>query len=149
MAAASALDAKVCAICCKPYAGYGNNPVPLAQQGRCCDQCNTYVVRKRIDDLIGYDAYHAQPMPQVRSVTDVVDEILALVPPGHRLEEQMCEKVGFVRNDAIFRPGTPVTESWLDLIDVIVGLLGPCDQRKEPWQIAISYVMRGPPSGQQ
>ena len=31
---------KICVLCGEPYQGYGNNPWPMANAGRCCDQCN-------------------------------------------------------------------------------------------------------------
>ena len=33
-----------CCICGKEFTGYGNNPYPTKQQGRCCDKCNTKIV---------------------------------------------------------------------------------------------------------
>ena len=35
---------KKCCICKKPYKGFGNNPSPVKEKGRCCDTCNTGVV---------------------------------------------------------------------------------------------------------
>ena len=29
-----------CCICGEKLEGYGNNPAPLAEKGRCCDRCN-------------------------------------------------------------------------------------------------------------
>lgn len=29
-----------CIICREPYEGFGHNPDPVAQEGRCCDHCN-------------------------------------------------------------------------------------------------------------
>ena len=29
-----------CCLCGKKFEGYGNNPWPLKQSGRCCDDCN-------------------------------------------------------------------------------------------------------------
>ena len=41
-------EEKVCCICGKKYIGFGNNPYPVADTGRCCDQCNsTYVITAR------------------------------------------------------------------------------------------------------
>lgn len=34
-------EEKKCILCGKPYIGYGNNPEPLANKGKCCDLCNT------------------------------------------------------------------------------------------------------------
>lgn len=30
-----------CVLCGKEIEGYGNNPAPLADEGKCCDSCNT------------------------------------------------------------------------------------------------------------
>lgn len=47
-------DRKRCVLCGSPIAGYGNNPDPLAQAGRCCDDCNTTkVIPARIAALRG------------------------------------------------------------------------------------------------
>jgi len=32
---------RTCCLCDKEYTGYGNNPAPVAEEGRCCDECNT------------------------------------------------------------------------------------------------------------
>ena len=29
-----------CCICSKKFSGYGNNPQPVKDEGRCCDKCN-------------------------------------------------------------------------------------------------------------
>ena len=29
-----------CCICGKHFEGYGNNPWPVKEEGRCCDDCN-------------------------------------------------------------------------------------------------------------
>ena len=47
----------VCPICRKTYVGYGNNPYPIAKDGRCCDDCNQlYVITMRmlLDRASGY-----------------------------------------------------------------------------------------------
>lgn len=37
-----------CVICRKEQTGYGNNPMPVAFHGRCCDKCNKqYVIPMR------------------------------------------------------------------------------------------------------
>lgn len=33
-----------CVICRTDYSGFGNNPWPAAEVGRCCDGCNAMVV---------------------------------------------------------------------------------------------------------
>ena len=35
---------KTCCICGKEFIGYGNNPSPVKEEGRCCDECNANVV---------------------------------------------------------------------------------------------------------
>ena len=43
-------DIKVCCICGKEYAGHGNNPYPIKEDGECCQACNWRVVLpKRIE----------------------------------------------------------------------------------------------------
>lgn len=38
-----------CVICGKPITGYGNNPAPVKDEGRCCDDCNAeHVVPARM-----------------------------------------------------------------------------------------------------
>lgn len=37
-----------CVICGKPFYGFGNGPSPIKYIGRCCDDCNTMVVKIRI-----------------------------------------------------------------------------------------------------
>lgn len=39
---------QVCAICGETFIGYGNNPYPIKEQGRCCDECNKLVIGERI-----------------------------------------------------------------------------------------------------
>lgn len=39
---------KVCCICGATHYGYGNNPAPVKEEGRCCDACNwDYVIPAR------------------------------------------------------------------------------------------------------
>ena len=33
-----------CFICWENFTGYGNNPAPVTNVGRCCDNCNATVV---------------------------------------------------------------------------------------------------------
>jgi len=43
----------LCVMCNAPIIDYGNNPWPLAEDGRCCDNCNiTKVVPARINMTI-------------------------------------------------------------------------------------------------
>lgn len=38
-----------CCICKKVFYGYGNNPYPLRERGRCCDLCNMQVIKARME----------------------------------------------------------------------------------------------------
>lgn len=42
---------KICCICDKPFKGFGNNPDPIKEKGRCCDSCNGLVVFARIAQM--------------------------------------------------------------------------------------------------
>lgn len=43
-------DKEVCVLCGKHIDGYGNNPAPLADEGKCCDDCNaTKVIPARLE----------------------------------------------------------------------------------------------------
>ena len=33
-------ETKICCICDEAFAGYGNDPWPIADDGECCDLCN-------------------------------------------------------------------------------------------------------------
>ena len=37
-----------CVLCGCELEGYGNNPYPLATEGRCCDSCDMQVVAERM-----------------------------------------------------------------------------------------------------
>lgn len=42
-------EGKLCIFCGKEIVGYGNNPAPLSEEGRCCDECNyTKVIPARL-----------------------------------------------------------------------------------------------------
>jgi len=42
-----------CCLCGSKLDGYGNNPSPLKEEGKCCDDCNTYkVIPSRISMLL-------------------------------------------------------------------------------------------------
>lgn len=45
-----------CVLCNEQTHGYGNNPYPLADDGRCCDKCNIDVVHKRIE--VAFEGRH-------------------------------------------------------------------------------------------
>ena len=40
-----------CCICGEEFTGYGNNPWPIKEEGRCCDNCNWQVILERIKNL--------------------------------------------------------------------------------------------------
>jgi len=49
MAGNSRLNRTRCCICKEMFSGYGNNPFPIKNKGRCCDNCDeTIVIPKRI-----------------------------------------------------------------------------------------------------
>ena len=37
-----------CVLCGEDFVGLGNNPHPLADNGRCCDKCDIKVVSERL-----------------------------------------------------------------------------------------------------
>lgn len=49
---------KKCCICGKQFNGWGNNPYPVKESGKCCDECNSTQViparLKRLKQLINY-----------------------------------------------------------------------------------------------
>lgn len=46
-------DAYQCVLCNSYNEGYGNNPAPCADDGRCCDNCNSNkVIPQRMNDTI-------------------------------------------------------------------------------------------------
>lgn len=42
------MEKHVCCICGKKFTGYGNNPYPIKEDGRCCDDCNNKVIIARL-----------------------------------------------------------------------------------------------------
>jgi len=45
---------KVCVICKEEFAGWGNNPSPIKEEGECCDKCdNEKVIPARIEGING------------------------------------------------------------------------------------------------
>lgn len=42
----------VCCICGEELKGFGNNPYPISDEGRCCDKCNDKVIEARIAALV-------------------------------------------------------------------------------------------------
>ena len=43
-------DMETCVLCDSAISGFGHNPEPLADKGRCCDSCNHLVIVKIIHD---------------------------------------------------------------------------------------------------
>ena len=41
----------ICVLCGSLFVGYGHNPAPLSDKGRCCDACNTVVVMARLSAI--------------------------------------------------------------------------------------------------
>ena len=51
------MDPFVCVICNKTITGQrGNNPQPVKKEGKCCDNCNVYVIMNRIG-VTWFDKY--------------------------------------------------------------------------------------------
>ena len=42
-----------CCICGCEFTGFGNNPFPLSNDGRCCDECNGKVIEVRMGETTG------------------------------------------------------------------------------------------------
>ena len=40
-----------CCICLKRERGWGNNPYPVMENGKCCDKCNTHVILARLNRM--------------------------------------------------------------------------------------------------
>ena len=48
------IEEEVCCICGEPIEGYGNNPYPVKEEGRCCDACNLkFVIPARLRAFYG------------------------------------------------------------------------------------------------
>ena len=42
----------VCVICSKTFYGFGNNPAPIKFSGKCCNDCDSLVIKARLEKLI-------------------------------------------------------------------------------------------------
>ena len=42
------MEKETCCICGKEINGHGNNPVPLKDSGKCCNECNELVIKTRL-----------------------------------------------------------------------------------------------------
>ena len=45
---------ETCVLCNSAISGFGNNPEPLANKGRCCDGCNQLVIVARLKQAYGW-----------------------------------------------------------------------------------------------
>lgn len=45
------IETYTCCICGEKCVGFGNNPYPLRERGRCCDLCNMQVIKARMELL--------------------------------------------------------------------------------------------------
>lgn len=45
------MEKYTCCLCGKEFEGFGNNPYPLKEDGRCCDICNDEVICARLNAL--------------------------------------------------------------------------------------------------
>lgn len=41
----------LCCLCGNQYSHFGNNPAPLKEKGRCCNDCNEDVIRARLEQI--------------------------------------------------------------------------------------------------
>ncbi len=41
-----------CVICENTFEGFGNNPYPLSEEGKCCDVCNIDVIVARYRNIV-------------------------------------------------------------------------------------------------
>lgn len=72
-----------CCICHKHFKGYGNNPYPVAEDGRCCDECNIKVViPARINQLgkgvpsdIDFDDEEFEDCEDCREYSEIPDDL--------------------------------------------------------------------------
>ena len=47
-----------CSICGKTYKGFGNNAQPI-NSGRCCDNCNSDVIVRRLTLMLVHSGHHS------------------------------------------------------------------------------------------
>lgn len=48
------VEIKICVLCKQKFTGYGNNPEPLSNKGKCCDKCNSEKVIPARLEMIKY-----------------------------------------------------------------------------------------------
>ena len=61
-------ETKDCVLCPGLYEGYGHNPRPLANEGRCCDDCNW-------NKVVPYRFYQAVLQHRAQQQEDEMDEV--------------------------------------------------------------------------
>lgn len=81
---------QVCCICGRVYGGFGNNPAPYKENGRCCDRCNyDYVIPCRL---------HLFSLPKDLSKKGIKNELerfrLTYVPFRYNLSENVVHEIG-------------------------------------------------------
>lgn len=64
-----------CVICGKEFVGYGNNPYPIKEDGRCCDICNLKVIEKRLSKLKESDTMDDNTIMSVDYIKNLVGEM--------------------------------------------------------------------------
>lgn len=42
----------VCVICSKTFYGFGNNPAPIKFSGKCCNDCDSLVIKARLEKIM-------------------------------------------------------------------------------------------------
>ena len=45
------MEKYTCCLCGKEFEGFGNNPYPLSEEGRCCNMCNDEVICARLNAI--------------------------------------------------------------------------------------------------
>ena len=108
-----------CCLCGEEFGGYGNNPAPLAEEGRCCDRCNEKVVSARFAA-----ALEARPAEEGRTKKAFRDSRAnraraAEILKAGGLAFTSVTAVGFVKGKGVvvnYQMGvTPGCEYWIPL----------------------------------
>ena len=63
-----------CVICGEEFIGYGNNPYPIKEDGRCCNDCNTKVIKKRLEKLQEIDTMSD---PRANLITGKLEDLVS------------------------------------------------------------------------
>ena len=81
---------KICTLCKRPFTGYGNNPLPLAN-GRCCNACNLQVVFARWNMIM--PTLKVKSNDLAKETAKMVDDIFdAAAEPAEDTEEDTDER---------------------------------------------------------